>query len=84
MRSKEASRRRLLVGAVVVVGVIGQILMIIYFHVWQDEVRDLNGVPRMTFWDHPLTAVLVDRRAVHLRGDRPAHRQAGAASWSGS
>ncbi|RDH78126.1 hypothetical protein DVS77_12310 [Mycolicibacterium moriokaense] len=44
--------------AVVVVGIIGQILMIIYFHIWQDEVRDLNGVPRMTFWDHPLTAVL--------------------------
>jgi len=42
----------------VVVGIIGQILMIIYFHVWQDEVRDLNGVPRMGFWDHPLTAVL--------------------------
>ena len=42
----------------VVIGVIGQILMIIYFHVWQDEVRDLNGVPRMTFWEHPLTAVL--------------------------
>jgi uncharacterized membrane protein len=32
--------------------------MIIYFHVWQDEVRDLNDVPRMGFWDHPLTAVL--------------------------
>jgi len=44
--------------AMVVVGIIGQILMIIYFHVWQDEVRDLNGVPRMSFWDHPLTAVL--------------------------
>ncbi len=44
--------------AVVVVGIIGQILMIIYFHTWQDEVRDLNGVPRMGFWDHPLTAVL--------------------------
>jgi uncharacterized membrane protein len=44
--------------AVVVIGVIGQILMIIYFHIWQDEVRDLDGVARMTFWDHPLTAVL--------------------------
>jgi uncharacterized membrane protein len=44
--------------ALVVVGIVGQILMIIYFHVWQDEVRDLNGVPRMGFWDHPLTAVL--------------------------
>ncbi len=44
--------------AVIVIGVIGQILMIIYFHVWQDEVRDLNGVPRMGFWDYPLTAVI--------------------------
>ena len=44
--------------ALVVIGIIGQILMIIYFHVWQDEVRDLNGVPQMTFWDHPLTAVV--------------------------
>ncbi len=44
--------------ALVVIGIIGQILMIIYFHVWQDEVRDLNGVPRLGFWDHPLTAVL--------------------------
>ena len=60
MRSKDASPHA--PGwawlAVVVVGVIGQILMIIYFHVWQDEVRDLNGVPRLAFWDHPLTAVL--------------------------
>ncbi len=36
------------------------------------------GVPRLTFWDHPLTAVLSIRRAVHLRRDRPAHRQARA------
>ncbi|OBK04800.1 hypothetical protein A5746_18355 [Mycolicibacterium conceptionense] len=42
----------------VIVGIIGQVLMIIYFHVWQDEVRDFMGVPRLTFWDHPLTAVL--------------------------
>ncbi|WP_448488703.1 alpha/beta hydrolase [Mycolicibacterium boenickei] len=44
--------------ALLVVGIIGQILMIIYFHVWQDEVRDFMGVPRLKFWDHPLTAVL--------------------------
>jgi uncharacterized membrane protein len=44
--------------ALVVVGITGQILMIIYFHVWQDEVRDINDVPRLGFWDHPLTAVL--------------------------
>jgi uncharacterized membrane protein len=60
MRSKDGSPHapRWAWLAVVVVGIIGQILMIIYFHVWQDEVRDLNGVPRMSFWDHPLTAVL--------------------------
>ena len=44
--------------ALVVVGVIGQVLMIIWFHVWQDDVRDLMGVPRLRFLDHPLTAVL--------------------------
>ena len=44
--------------ALIVVGVIGQILMIIYFHVWQNEVRDLNDVPRLGFWDHPLTALM--------------------------
>lgn len=60
MRSKETSppAPRAAWIALAVIGVIGQILMIIYFHVWQDEVRDLNGVPRMGFWDHPLTAVL--------------------------
>jgi uncharacterized membrane protein len=60
MRSKDASPpapRQAWLG-LLVIGVIGQILMIIYFHVWQDEVRDLNGVPRLGFWDHPLTAVL--------------------------
>jgi uncharacterized membrane protein len=41
-----------------VVGIIGQTLSIIWFHVWQDDVRDYMGVPRMGFWDHPLTAVL--------------------------
>lgn len=60
MRSKDTSppAPRLAWIALVVIGIIGQILMIIYFHVWQDEVRDLNGVPRLGFWDHPLTAVL--------------------------
>jgi uncharacterized membrane protein len=60
MLSKETSPRppRMAWIALIVVGIIGQILMIIYFHVWQDEVRDLNGVSRMGFWDHPLTAGL--------------------------
>jgi uncharacterized membrane protein len=60
MRSKDTSppAPRWAWIALLVVGIIGQILMIVYFHVWQDEVRDLNGVPRLGFWDHPLTAVL--------------------------
>ena len=59
MRSKDTSPQAprwawlILIG----LGVIGQILAIIWFHVWQDEVRDMMGVPRMKFWDHPLTAV---------------------------
>jgi uncharacterized membrane protein len=60
MRSKDTSPpapRQAWLG-LLVIGIIGQILMIIYFHVWQDDVRDLNGVPRLGFWDHPLTAVL--------------------------
>jgi uncharacterized membrane protein len=60
MRSKQTSppAPRVAWVGLVVVGIIGQILMIIYFHIWQNEVRDLNDVPRMGFWDHPLTAVL--------------------------
>lgn len=60
MGSKDSSppAPRLAWIGLVVVGIVGQVLMIIYFHVWQDEVRDLVGVPRMGFWDHPLTAVL--------------------------
>jgi uncharacterized membrane protein len=60
MRSKDSSppAPRWAWIALAVIGIIGQILMIIYFHVWQDEVRDLNGVARLEFWDHPLTAVL--------------------------
>ena len=60
MRSKNTSpvapRRAWL--ALVVVGLIGQTLAIVWFHVWQDDVRDFMGVPRLDFWDHPLTGVL--------------------------
>lgn len=60
MRSKETSPKapKWAWLALLVVGIVGQILMIVYFHVWQDEVRDFMGVPRLKFWDHPLTAVL--------------------------
>ena len=60
MRSKDSSpaapRWAWLV--LVVVGAIGLVLMIIWFHHWQDDVRDLMGVPRLGFWDHPLAAAL--------------------------
>jgi uncharacterized membrane protein len=42
----------------VAVGLVGQVLAVVSFHGWQDEVRDFMGVPRLTFWDYPLTAVL--------------------------
>jgi uncharacterized membrane protein len=60
MRSKETSPSapRWAWIALVGVGLIGQTLAIIWFHVWQDDVRDFMGVPRLDFWDHPLTAVL--------------------------
>jgi uncharacterized membrane protein len=60
MRSKETSPpapRRAWLG-LLVVGIIGQVLAIVWFHVWQDEIRDFMGVPRLAFWDHPLTGVL--------------------------
>lgn len=60
MRSKDASPAapRWAWSVLLVVGVIGLILMIVWFHHWQDDVRDLMGVPRLGFWDHPLAAVL--------------------------
>lgn len=60
MRSKDTSPAapRWAWLALVVIGAIGQILMIFYFHRWQDEVRDLNGVPRLVFWDYPWCAFL--------------------------
>uniref|UniRef100_UPI0038CDC7BC alpha/beta hydrolase n=1 Tax=Mycolicibacterium arenosum TaxID=2952157 RepID=UPI0038CDC7BC len=60
LRSKETSPSapRWAWIALVVVGIIGQILAIVYFHHWQDDVRDFMGVPRLTFWEHPQTALL--------------------------
>ncbi|UXA16957.1 alpha/beta-hydrolase family protein [Mycobacterium sp. SMC-4] len=40
------------------VGAVGMVLAIYWFHRWQDDVRDLMGVPRLGFWDYPLAAVL--------------------------
>jgi uncharacterized membrane protein len=60
MRSKDTSPSapRWAWLTLVVVGVIGQVVMIVWFHHWQDDVRDLMGVPRLERLDHPLTAVI--------------------------
>jgi uncharacterized membrane protein len=60
MRSKDTSppAPRAAWIALVVIGIIGQIAMIIWFHVWQDRVRDLMGVPRLAWHDYPVAAVL--------------------------
>ncbi len=60
MRSKNSSPPapraawRVLIG----LGTIGMIGMIIWFHVWQDRVRNLMGVKHLTWLDYPLTAGL--------------------------
>jgi uncharacterized membrane protein len=42
----------------VVVGVIGLVFAIYYFHVWQDDVRDLMGVPRLKWYNYPQAAII--------------------------
>ncbi|OBJ50571.1 alpha/beta-hydrolase family protein [Mycobacterium sp. 1423905.2] len=42
----------------IVVGVVGQVLMAIWFHLWQDQVRDLMGVEHLKWYDYPLAAVV--------------------------
>ncbi|HET9876214.1 MAG TPA: alpha/beta-hydrolase family protein [Mycobacterium sp.] len=39
-------------------GFAGMIVMIIWFHAWQDEVRDLMGVPHLKWYGYPVAAVL--------------------------
>ena len=60
MRSKDTSppAPRMAWIVLVAAGVVGTIGMVVWFHVWQDHVRDLMGVPRLTWHDHPLAAVL--------------------------
>jgi uncharacterized membrane protein len=39
-------------------GAIGMVLMAIWFHVWQDQVRDLMGVQHLKWYDYPVAAGL--------------------------
>lgn len=60
MRSKDTSppAPRRAWPVLVVIGVVGMVVMVFQFHNWQDDVRDLMGVPRLTFWDYPLAAAI--------------------------
>lgn len=40
------------------VGAVGMVLMAIWFHVWQDDVRNLMGVEHLKWYDYPLAGVL--------------------------
>ncbi|MGY4711263.1 alpha/beta hydrolase [Mycolicibacterium sp. CBM1] len=42
----------------VVVGLIGLVFAVYFFHVWQDQVRDLMGVPRLTWYNYPQAAII--------------------------
>jgi uncharacterized membrane protein len=60
MRSRDSSppAPRIAWYVLIAVGAFGTVAMIIWFHVWQNHVRDLMGVPRLKWHDYPLAAVL--------------------------
>ncbi|MEZ0365299.1 alpha/beta hydrolase [Mycobacterium sp. pUA109] len=60
MRSKDSSppAPRWAWWVLIGVGAVGQLATAIWFHIWQDHVRDLMGVPRLTRLDYPLAGIL--------------------------
>ncbi len=40
------------------VALVVQVLMAIWFHVWQDDVRDLMGIGHLKWYDYPTAAIL--------------------------
>jgi uncharacterized membrane protein len=60
MRSKDSSppapRRAWLI--LIAAGAVGMVTMVIWFHVWQDRVRDLMGVTHLKWFDYPLATAL--------------------------
>ncbi|ETW25592.1 alpha/beta hydrolase [Mycobacterium gastri] len=42
----------------IAVGAVGMVLMAIWFHIWQDDVRDLMGVEHLEWYDYPLAAAV--------------------------
>ena len=60
MLSKDSSPKPPRIAWVILVGVgiVGTIGMIIWFHLWQNHVRDLMGVPHLKWHDYPVAAIL--------------------------
>lgn len=60
MRSKESSPPppRWAWKVLMPIGAVGMVLMAIWFHVWQDDVRDLMGVEHLKWYDYPIAAAL--------------------------
>jgi uncharacterized membrane protein len=60
MRSRDSSppAPRLAWLGLIAVGAVGMVAMVIWFHVWQDRVRDLMGVAHLKWFDYPLAAAL--------------------------
>jgi uncharacterized membrane protein len=60
MRSKDSSppapRWAWLI--LIAVGAVGMVAIVVWFHVWQDRVRDLMGVAHLKWVDYPLATVL--------------------------
>jgi uncharacterized membrane protein len=60
MRSRDFSppAPRLAWLGLIAVGAVGMVAMVIWFHVWQDRVRDLMGVAHLKWFQYPLAAAL--------------------------
>nr|WP_082961985.1 alpha/beta-hydrolase family protein [Mycobacterium sp. 852014-52144_SCH5372336] len=54
--SPPASRTAWVVLAVI--GAAGTVAMTLWFHLWQNDIRDMMGVPRLKFLDYPVAAML--------------------------
>jgi len=54
--SPPAPRRAWLI--LIAAGVIGMVAMVVWFHVWQDRVRDLMGIAHLKWFDYPLATAL--------------------------
>jgi uncharacterized membrane protein len=44
--------------ALIAIGAVGMVVMAVWFHIWQDDVRNLMGVEHLEWYDYPLTGVL--------------------------